>query len=501
MVDLLVLSHLNSFIMCLSPLHIISKSVYNLSGYSPRYYDIPCGHCIECQENYKSEWQTRLSFHIHSLYKRGGQAVMLTFTYNDEHLPMYHDNINNFHFPCFNHNDVLSFLNLLKVNCWRRFGKSSYTYFITCEYGNDTQRPHYHAIFFLEPIITNITDFCELCRNLWSHGFMFPKYSASKHTYVDSYNQATSPLIRSLNAGAKYLTKYVTKDFSYINNPLVSDYISVPANKARMKPFLPKHWQSNRLGYTIIDHVNLFDKVALHNLFHTGIYNPLLGKNVPLPSYFLNKLIYKNVNSSKTEIPRPKDCTSDPLNKKFHYDRELSSFGKEYLSFAFLSRVKRTENKISTILQLIKIDNVELYHQIYSSLSNLINYDKNYIHSLALFHEFYKNLSDDILEDCLKSTCGSFKDIFSDDFCSQIYVRSKDTKFLRHLRKTCLIGEPTFKRSLFNSIFKDYIVVDAAYSKHSQFISKIRCEENLKRYTQLLELKRKYKCRFDKTLC
>lgn len=135
--------------MCLSPLHIKSNIVYNTAGYTPRWFDVPCGKCLECKEVYMQEWQTRLSFHIHSLYKRGGLAVMLTFTYNDESLPWYHDSSCDFHFPCFDHSHVLGFLNRLKAACWRRYGRGSYTYFLTSEYGKDTQRPHYHAIFFL----------------------------------------------------------------------------------------------------------------------------------------------------------------------------------------------------------------------------------------------------------------------------------------------------------------------------------------------------------------
>ena len=55
---------------------------------------VPCGQCLECQNAIKQDWETRFSFWLDSLYKRNGVALMLTFTYNDAHLP---------HFP----NDLL----------------------------------------------------------------------------------------------------------------------------------------------------------------------------------------------------------------------------------------------------------------------------------------------------------------------------------------------------------------------------------------------------------
>lgn len=487
--------------MCLSPLHIKSNLVYNVAGYTPRYFDVPCGKCLECKEQYMSEWQTRLSFHIDSLYKRGGLAVMLTFTYNNENLPCYHDNERNFHFVCFNHDHVLVFLNRLKAACWRRYGKHSYSYFFTSEYGKDTRRPHYHAIFFLEPQISNYVDFCELCRKLWTYGFMFPKYDKHTKCYLDSFGDAITPVLRSLTGGAKYVTKYVTKDLSYINNPAVMSYIRDKENKERMKRYLPKHWQSNRLGYTIIDHVNLFDSEEFKRLLDNGIYNPLLGKNVPLPSYFINKLLYKNVPSWKTESPRLKCNIYDPLREEYYYDREFTDFGRVYMRHVFDSRVKRRENKISEVLQLIRTDNKEMYSLISPYIVKLENYGYDLLHTLALYHELFKNFRDDFLEDALKLTCGSVHDLFDDDLCFRLWFNSRDTKFLRHLRATCLIGEPTISNRLFNSLFADISYVHSAYISHSQYLARLRCEENKRRLDLIESMRRKYKCRFDKKIC
>lgn len=486
--------------MCLSPLHIKSNIVYNTAGYTPRWFDVPCGKCLECKEVYMQEWQTRLSFHIHSLYKRGGLAVMLTFTYNDESLPWYHDSSCDFHFPCFDHSHVLGFLNRLKAACWRRYGRGSYTYFLTSEYGSDTQRPHYHAIFFLEPQISNWFEFCELCRELWLCGFMFPKYDEKRNCYVDSDGVSITPLLRSLSGGAKYVTKYVTKDLSYINNPAVASYLADKSHRERMKPFLPKHWQSNRLGYSIIDHVNLFDVEQFKKLLSDGIYNPLLAKNVPLPQYFINRIIFKNVPTWKTEIPRKK-VNFDPLHEEYYYDREFTDLGRIYSRYVFDSRVKNRENKISVVLQLLRSDRKDMYGTIMPYISKLKSNGFNVLHSLALFHELFKNFRDDFLEDALKFSGGSIHDLFDDDLCYRLWFRSRDTAYLRHLRATCLIGEPTTCDWLWRDLFGDLQKIHSAYISYSQELARARCEENKKRLDLMNEMRRKYKCRFDKKVC
>ena len=161
--------------MCLSPLIIRNKSPYYFPSVSalPSHFEVPCGKCDECRNFYMSEWRTRISYEIDSLYKRGGKAIFLTFTYNDAHLPSL--TCNNVTIPAFSHTDVKTFLNKVKVWSNRTYGKKSYKYFFTSEYGSTTKRPHYHALFFLEKRV-DPSLFAEQCRKYWLYGFMFPKF-------------------------------------------------------------------------------------------------------------------------------------------------------------------------------------------------------------------------------------------------------------------------------------------------------------------------------------
>lgn len=330
--------------MCISPISIKNNSVYKVGFNQPTCYDVPCGHCLECRSLAMSEWQSRLSYEIKDLYDRKGVAVFLTFTYNNEHLPTI--DLGDIVQPCFDRKAVLRFLNRLKVRAYRWFGKHSYKYFFTSEYGSHTKRPHYHALFFLESYV-DVVQFCELCRELWTYGYMFPKYDLKRACYVDNFGKVSQVTIRSLVGGAKYVSKYITKDMSFYDLPHVARHLS--CNKDCDKNFLPKHWQSNGLGYSLVRELqaNSLDSVYINNALHDGLFNPLFAKKMPLPRYVLNKLMYDNVFTGRMSVDGRK-----------MYDRQLSSFGRAYM-----------RDKISVKLSKTTGD-------FYSFLSNLSEYDK-----------------------------------------------------------------------------------------------------------------------------
>lgn len=330
--------------MCTSPIKIKNHSVYNVGYNQPSFYDVPCGKCLECRNLGMSEWQTRLSYEIDSLYKRKGVAIFLTFTYNDDNLPYIQ--LGDVMQSCFDRKSVLKFLNQLKVRIYRLYGKRSYKYFFTSEYGSHTKRPHYHALFFLENVV-NPTVFAETCRDLWVYGYMFPKFDLHKNTYVDNFGKPSQITIRSLAGGAKYVSKYITKDLSFYDLPHISAYLA--DNKNCDKNFLPKHWQSNGLGYSLVENLlaDRYDEVAINVALTQGVFNPLFGKLMPIPRYAINKLMYSNVYTGRVNV-----------NGRKLYDRELSAFGKVYL-----------RNKISVKLS-------QTCGDIYSFLANISSYDK-----------------------------------------------------------------------------------------------------------------------------
>lgn len=295
--------------MCLNPIRVRNNSTYKVSSLSPTLYEVPCGTCDECLAIKQSEWDLRISFELQALYFRGGFSVFLTFSYNDENLPYYIDEDNDFKFPCFRWSDVTTFLNRLKVSMSRLYGNNMYKYFITSEFGKNTHRPHYHGLFNLEKGV-NLFEFCELCRKLWTYGFMFPKFDEKKGHYVDSYGRYTTPEITSRTGTVRYVCKYITKDLAFMQDPAVADYISEKSHYIRMSKCFPKHWQSKNFGVTIFDSLDLFN---FTDTLEKGVQHPFTMKFVPIPRYVLNKLKYKNISTKGTSFERKSEVTGKYL--------------------------------------------------------------------------------------------------------------------------------------------------------------------------------------------
>lgn len=93
-------------------------------------FSIPCSQCIGCRLERSRQWALRC-VHEASLHDSN---LFLTLTYNDENLPPY-NSLNPLHTQLF----------LKKLR--KKFG-SGIRFYLTGEYGEETLRPHYHAIMF-----------------------------------------------------------------------------------------------------------------------------------------------------------------------------------------------------------------------------------------------------------------------------------------------------------------------------------------------------------------
>lgn len=275
--------------MCTSTLHINPKNYLGMS------LDVPCGSCLECRSLSQSSWVTRLGFDLKDLYDRGGVAVFLTFTYNNECLPWSNFGFKNEErIPVFQRKDELSFLNKLKVYTYRKYGKGSYKYFFCAEYGKFTKRPHYHGLFMLEPHV-DPTWFAETCRHLWEFGFMFPRRKHGR--YVDNNGATTSVTLRNLQGACKYVSKYITKDIDYYELPLVKMYIEMrhllsDEERKYYNDLLPKHLQSKGIGSSLLH--ECVTPALLSTWVTNGIYNPTTCKVDQLPRYYVEKMCFNH---------------------------------------------------------------------------------------------------------------------------------------------------------------------------------------------------------------
>lgn len=494
--------------MCVSPILIKNPSKYfdfNLHS-APSRYEVPCGKCLECRNVMHSEWQTRISFEISDLYARGGKAIFLTFTYNDSCLPHLRV-LNRPEIPCFSHDDVLRFLNKIKVFSNRTFGKGAYKYFFTSEYGSYTKRPHYHALFFLEKNVNEVV-FAEKCREYWNYGFMFPKRRGNN--YVDNYGNVSSILIRSLAGGAKYVSKYVTKDLSYFDDELVKqvlkpyyeevdsdvyclegalnvEYITsyrdvYPAQ--RFKKCMPKHWQSKGLGSSLV--VGKSEEKCVEYLTK-GVFNPLTQKVVPCPSYVINKLMYRNVVSQRV------NADGKPL-----YDRFLSDFGKKYYFLLFDSKVKANEERLrsfaSTYLQ---------YRSVLADMGlslldvqDIINKCGD-LHKVAVWSVAYRFAHISEIQCSIMLHDGDFDAPFVDDVAYNFYLSCHDTETFRKY--------PPLKFDVYNLDTINYRLV--CYESLYSIFKACTCEVRYQNYfmqdfiNKGIEKLKRFYAKYDTSLC
>lgn len=121
-----------------------------------------CGQCVSCRINRRRLWASRL---LLESYKHGDSAF-ITLTYDEEHLP----------------NDLS--LRPADVQAWlKRIRKAveplRLRFYLVGEYGEETQRPHYHVILFgFRTCLRSRTEHrlpvccsqCSLVKTTWTFG-------------------------------------------------------------------------------------------------------------------------------------------------------------------------------------------------------------------------------------------------------------------------------------------------------------------------------------------
>ncbi len=467
--------------MCTNPLIVKNKSPYKVYDISPKKYQVPCGKCLECRSLVQSDWCIRLSYEINMFYRNGGVGVFLTFTYNDDNLPVFAP-LNQ---PCFRHDDVLKFLDRINLYMQRTYGSYMYKYFMCSEYGKNTQRPHYHGLFLLQHNV-DWPSFVEKCRELWSeHGFMFPKFDG--HQYVDNDGLGVSPTLQNGAGSANYVSKYITKDMSFYNIPSIADYLDkhnssydLPYQKRKelIKRCLPKHWQSKGIGLSQIEQFNLNDPDSVRFALKNGVFEPLSGEVVPLSSYLVNKLMFKSVKSDRISLSSGK-----PL-----YDRYLTDFGRSYARFTFDNRLDKEIKKYDEFFQLHSLGHT---------------FDKLPIVRTALYKLVYRHMDLSCLVDSVLSD-GNLSVVDDVDFAFDIWYKNKDTKFLKS-------HTPTFLGSALESDLDIYHQCQSLFEQSHYFLSYYEAvsfkerilnhEKKEKDKDNTERIKRMFKSHFDKRLC
>lgn len=151
---------------------------------------VGCGQCIPCRINKRREWVHRLTLEG-SLYT---DNAFITLTYDDEHLPTVVG-------PQLPGDMHLATLNPLDLKNWlKRFRAAiaphKIRFYAAAEYGDDTERPHYHIALFNYPSCSwgqtrprqYCCAVCDLVRQTWGLGNVYlGTLEESSMNYVAGY--------------------------------------------------------------------------------------------------------------------------------------------------------------------------------------------------------------------------------------------------------------------------------------------------------------------------
>lgn len=194
---------------CFTPMTIKNPKVTG-----KEYIKVPCGKCEACVMNRASQWYVRLLMQ----QRYSDNAVFVTLTYNDEHLPLRitEDGVL---LADVCREDVRHYHARLRKSLGPTKSKAL-KYFLISEYGpNPTNgwlhRPHYHAIYFN----LDKEDYGKLER-AWKAGFVqFGELTEGRIRYVSGY--VTEKL---------FIPSDVERTFSFISNGIGASYVQSSAD-------------------------------------------------------------------------------------------------------------------------------------------------------------------------------------------------------------------------------------------------------------------------------
>lgn len=229
----------------------------------PNVVAIPCGRCVGCRLDYSRAWADRMMLEL----EHTGKAVFVTLTYNNENVPIC-ENADTGEFTWFSlyKRDLQLFFKRLR----KHFDKDI-RYYASGEYGENTHRPHYHAIIFglgLEDFDLKLHCMNELKQPVYESKLLERIWSNGYVTICEVSWQTCA-----------YVARYVMKKV-YAGDQAIIENLGIEKEFAVM---------SRRPGigaYYMQDHPELFD---VSQIFVKG-----KPDGIRIPKYFLKKLAIEN---------------------------------------------------------------------------------------------------------------------------------------------------------------------------------------------------------------
>lgn len=268
----------------------------------------PCGQCLPCRINSRRILTHRILLeaqeHVHNSF--------LTLTYDDQNLPssfVHKKSKKTFRGPTLSPEHLRKFTNGLRTRLSRMDGSPNYRFYGVGEYGEESQRPHYHLALFGYPACLDTSPrfhgkkfqpcrcrLCSLLSDTWGKG----------HILLGQLNKDS----------AQYIAGYVTKKLTKADDP-------------RLFGRYPEFSRSSTKPYGIGG--SAADKIA-QLIDHYGSDMPralsVNGSFLPLGRYLSNRI------NEKSKIPVS--------------ETKLKDFEKSLFEMLVTSEEARANPKIAT---------------------------------------------------------------------------------------------------------------------------------------------------------
>lgn len=218
---------------------------------------IRCGQCIGCRMDKAQEWSTRI-YHEAQLHEENS---FITLTYSDDYMPLLGTLVPR---------DLQLFFKRL------RKAKGPVRFFACGEYGEQTQRPHYHAILFGQAFTSD--------RKLWRRSATgHPLWRSELLEKLWPFGHSEIGSVTQESAG--YVARYCLKKVSASSDHYEKAYQRVVPETGEVRLVHPEFARmSNRPGVGLAWFKQFGGDAFPHDFVVVD------GSKRPVPSYYFRKL-------------------------------------------------------------------------------------------------------------------------------------------------------------------------------------------------------------------
>lgn len=358
--------------MCLSPIRIKNPKKNPVLGMDSQFLVVPCGNCPECRMHKQDDWYVRSYFEYQDTLRNGGYVQAITLTYNETSLPRY----TKFKLPGFSREHIQKFLKLVRDKVG-----SNLRFFMSCEYGDEKHRPHYHFLFYCSPSVDR-KDLLYAVARSWHYGII----------YTSNINDGLIIDVR----GIRYVSKYCVKDLlqndwfleqrnrlkslckvrdsDTVKNPRYKKYIAILKEFEKHRPFIQA---SMYYGYSAIRDGAFTHEEIVDGYIRLKSYSKPEGDKFKLPLYYERHLLYRRY-------------TSENGSPKF----VLTNYGVDVMLARFKKKTDCLEFRLKELCNAVSAPAFKAmfgkYSDVpYSKLISILSPSRSFIEFYANFAKYY----------------------------------------------------------------------------------------------------------------